>query len=121
MRVLEAGRGGELGVLKATWMNIAFTHPGVEFLGATDADLFPVAYQEGMKDRAVAIGDSNLSDPTNRSDPAKWIPSLRGGEKSSTIVFPDHPVHEPATRALNLAPQLDILGSGSSPPPTLLP
>ncbi len=35
-KLVSSRRGGELGVLKATWMNIAFTQKGIAFLGATE-------------------------------------------------------------------------------------
>ena len=84
---LKARRGGELGILKATWMNIAFSYAGLEALGADPADLakFPRPFSDGMLKRAGAIGDVGKSDPT------RWIPPFRqtGGIHAVIIVASD--------------------------------
>ena len=69
---LTARRGGELGLLKVTWANLAFTHSGLEALGVSPADLagFPQAFRDGMKHRATQIGD------VGDSDPKHWVGRL---------------------------------------------
>jgi Dyp-type peroxidase family len=73
---LKGRRGGELGILKATWMNLAFTFGGLQALGVSmkDLALFPDAFRQGMKARAAAIGD------VGRSDPKNWIAPLQAGD-----------------------------------------
>lgn len=80
---LNDRRGGELGVLKATWMNIAFTHKGIAFLGAKEADKFPQEFVQGMKARAGQNQD------TGDSAPAKWIPPLQNEIHALMIVASD--------------------------------
>ena len=65
-------RGGELGVVKATWMNLAFSFKGMEALGVSSADLkrFPDAFRAGMAARKSIIGD------VGNNDPAKWVGQL---------------------------------------------
>ncbi|QEL13650.1 Dyp-type peroxidase [Limnoglobus roseus] len=60
-------RGGELGVVKATWMNLGFSFKGLEALGVTAADLgrFPDAFRAGMAARKAIIGDVGANDPAN--------------------------------------------------------
>jgi Dyp-type peroxidase family len=64
---LRKFRGGELGTLKATWANIAFTHDGLCQLAAAGSDLsgFPRAFVEGMGKRSEKLGDIGNSDPKN--------------------------------------------------------
>jgi len=84
---LKARRGGELGMLKATWMNIAFSFAGLKALGVGPADLarFPRPFSDGMLARAGTIGD------VGQSDPAGWIPPFRksGGIHAVMIVASD--------------------------------
>ena len=82
-KLVNSRRGGELGVVKATWMNVAFTHKGVEYLGAADAGRFPREFKEGMKARA----DANLD--TGASAPAKWVAALQGEIHALMIVASD--------------------------------
>lgn len=72
---LKKRRHGELGILKATWMNIAFSFPGLQALNVSAHDLaqFPQAFREGMKARAAAVGD------VGQSDPSHWIAPFRNG------------------------------------------
>lgn len=79
-KLVNGRRGGELGVVKATWMNIAFTHSGIEFLGANGADLFPDAFQKGMRKRADVIGDTGASALEN------WVTPLRNGEIHALMI-----------------------------------
>src|SRR5882672_4241884 len=46
---LKSRRCGELGILKATWTNLAFTHAGLRALGASDVDQFPDEFKSGMR------------------------------------------------------------------------
>ncbi len=85
-KLVNGRRGGELGVVKATWMNIAFTHKGVGFLGASDAHKFPTEFTHGMKARAAANKD------VGPSDPSKWVAALRHGDiHALMIVAADSP------------------------------
>ena len=45
---LTARRGGELGLLKVTWANLAFTHSGMEALGVSSAELGHVFAEAGF-------------------------------------------------------------------------
>lgn len=78
---LKALRGGELGALKATWANIAFTFTGLKALGLNENELnqLPVAFKEGMRKRAAALGDTGRSASTN------WILNGGGPEAASEI------------------------------------
>jgi Dyp-type peroxidase family len=64
-KLINSRRGGELGVLQATWMNVAFTHSGLKFIGAPQTDSFPEAFQQGMAARSAALGDVGSSAPDN--------------------------------------------------------
>lgn len=79
-KLVNSRRGGELGVLKATWMNLAFTHAGIAFLGASGADEFPAEFQAGMKARAAANHDTGASDPSN------WVAALRDGDTHALMI-----------------------------------
>lgn len=79
-KIINSRRGGELGVLKATWMNIAFTHKGIAFLGASEANAFPIEFKEGMKARAAANHD------TGASAPANWVEALRDGDIHAMMI-----------------------------------
>lgn len=78
-------RGRELGILKATWTNLAVTFRGLEALGvgATDLDSFPEAFRQGMRARAERIGD------TGRSAPENWIPPFREDIHAVLLVASD--------------------------------
>lgn len=75
-------RKGELGILKATWMNLAFSFAGLKALGITPADLskFPQAFSDGMKARAARIGD------VGQSDPEKWIAPFQSGDIHAVMI-----------------------------------
>ena len=79
-KLINGRRGGELGVIKATWMNLAFTHKGIAFLGASGADQFPPAFTEGMKARADANNDAGPSAPSN------WVAAPRDGEIHALMI-----------------------------------
>jgi Dyp-type peroxidase family len=85
---LVAWRKGELGILKATWMNLAFSFAGLQALKLTGADLdrFPDAFQQGMQACAAGIGD------VGASDPQQWMaPFKNGGIHAVMIVASDSP------------------------------
>ncbi len=60
------------GAVQATWVNVAFTYPGLQALGVPDGDLqqFPQDFQQGMRARAGEIGDVGVNAPEN------WVPPL---------------------------------------------
>ena len=68
-RRARSRRGGEAATPRATWMNIALTHPGLAALGVGDADLslFPDPFREGMAARAQLLGD------VGESAPSRWV------------------------------------------------
>jgi Dyp-type peroxidase family len=63
----RARRGSEGATPQATWVNIAFTHPGLGALGVAPAELakFPDAFRQGMPARARLLGDVDASAPAN--------------------------------------------------------
>jgi deferrochelatase/peroxidase EfeB len=69
-KLINGRRGGELGVLKSTWMNIAFSHEGIKFLRGNDQDKFPKQFTDGMQKRAPDNKDTGPNDPKN------WIPAF---------------------------------------------
>jgi Dyp-type peroxidase family len=79
---LKARRGGELGLLKVTWANLAFTHSGLEALGVPSSDLasFPQAFRDGMKQRAAIIGD------VGDSDPNQWVGRLGSKDVHAVMI-----------------------------------
>jgi deferrochelatase/peroxidase EfeB len=79
-KAVNGRRGGELGVVKATWMNIAFTHKGLLALGAPNSTQFPRAFTDGMKGRADVLGDRG------ESDSSKWIRPFRDGEIHALMI-----------------------------------
>jgi Dyp-type peroxidase family len=60
---------GRDGVVEATWLNIAFTHRGLERLGAPGAGEFPPEFKDGMAKRATTIGDLGASAPERWIEP----------------------------------------------------
>jgi Dyp-type peroxidase family len=64
-RAIRSRRGRE-GVVEATWMNLAFTHDGLEKLGLPQHELnrFPDEFRQGMRNRAELIGDVGDNDPS---------------------------------------------------------
>ncbi len=55
--------GGELSVVRATWINVAFTSAGLGLIAGDDAltDFCP-AFRDGLHARAAALGDGNNLD-----------------------------------------------------------
>lgn len=68
-RRARARRGAEVSTPQASWLNVAFTHPGLAALGVPDTELstFPGAFREGMAARAQLLGD------VDESAPARWV------------------------------------------------
>ena len=64
-RTIHSRRGRE-GVVEATWMNLAFTHEGLEKLGLAqhELDRFPEEFRQGMRNRAQIIGDVGDNEPS---------------------------------------------------------
>jgi Dyp-type peroxidase family len=54
---------------QASWLNVAFTHPGLAALGVPETELamFPDAFRQGMAARAQLLGD------VDESAPAHWV------------------------------------------------
>jgi deferrochelatase/peroxidase EfeB len=78
-RRARARRRGEAATPQASWLNVAFTHPGLAALGVADTELsmFPEAFRQGMAARAQLLGD------VDESAPARWVgpfasPDLHG-------------------------------------------
>ncbi|HMF83395.1 MAG TPA: Dyp-type peroxidase [Acidimicrobiia bacterium] len=68
-RRARARRRAELATPQATWLNVAFTHPGLAALGVSENELsmFPEAFRQGMAARAPLLGD------VDESAPARWV------------------------------------------------
>ena len=64
-RAIRSRRGRE-GIVEATWMNLAFTHNGLEKLGLPqhELDRLPDEFRQGMRNRAELIGDVGVNDPS---------------------------------------------------------
>src|SRR5262249_31693529 len=58
-RRARARRGVEVATPQASWLNVAFTHPGLAALGVpeTELSMFPEAFRQGMAARAQVLGD----------------------------------------------------------------
>ena len=61
--------GAEVATPQSSWLNIAFTHPGLAALGVPETELvmFPEAFRQGMAARAQLLGD------VDESAPARWV------------------------------------------------
>ena len=68
-RRARARRGVEVATPQASWLNVAFTHPGLAALGVpqTELSMFPEAFRQGMAGRAQMLGD------VDDSAPARWV------------------------------------------------
>jgi Dyp-type peroxidase family len=68
-RQARARRGTETSTPQASWLNVAFTHPGLAALGVpgTELSMFPEAFRQGMAARAQLLGD------VDESAPARWV------------------------------------------------
>jgi Dyp-type peroxidase family len=64
-RAIRRRHGDREGVVEAAWMNLAFTHEGLDRLGVSDSELsqFPEEFREGMRKRSQTIGDVGENDP----------------------------------------------------------
>lgn len=80
---LMRNRQSREGAVQATWVNVAFTHPGLRALGVPDGDLqqFPEEFQQGMRARAAEIGDVGANAPAN------WVPPLREAEIHALLLL----------------------------------
>jgi Dyp-type peroxidase family len=54
---------------QASWVNVAFSFPGLQQLGADGVDAFPDDFKQGMRARAADNGDVDTSDPSNWASP----------------------------------------------------
>jgi Dyp-type peroxidase family len=95
-RQARARRGTEISTPQASWLNVAFTHPGLAALGvpATELSMFPEAFRQGMAARAQLLGD------VDESAPARWV---------GPFASPD--VHGLLLLAADVASELDRLAS----------
>ena len=68
-RRARSRRGGEAATPRATWLNVALTHPGFAAFGVGGAELalFPDAFRDGMAARAELLGD------VDESAPSRWV------------------------------------------------
>jgi len=83
---MNTRRHGERGVLKATWVELLLTAPGLEALGIAQAEVETVspAFAEGMAARADILGDRQ------ESDPSTWVsPFGRGVIHAMVIIAAD--------------------------------
>jgi Dyp-type peroxidase family len=71
--------------LTATWLNVAFTYPGLSSLAVTATELaeFPTEFGDGMVARATLIGD------VGHSAPAGWPAQLRTQSHAVIIIGAD--------------------------------
>jgi Dyp-type peroxidase family len=81
-KVVGKRNGRRSAPIKATWINVAFTHTGLAVLGMAEADLaaFPDDFRQGMAARASLLGDDGASDPAN------WIAPL-GSQSVHAVVI----------------------------------
>jgi Dyp-type peroxidase family len=77
---LRKRHGGELGILKATWTNIAFSAAGLDALKIKDLSKFPKEFTDGMAARKKLIGDLGESDPSN------WIGPLGSKQVHAVLI-----------------------------------
>jgi Dyp-type peroxidase family len=78
----RVGQRGHEGTVEATWMNLAFTHPGLRKLGVEEGELgqFPEDFREGMRARKDRIGD------VGDNDPANWPANLGSAEIDVVVI-----------------------------------
>jgi Dyp-type peroxidase family len=89
-KLTKKRRGAELGTVQATWMNVAFTHSGLQALNVSqhELDSFPEAFKAGMKARGNEIGDVGASAPEN------WIEPLGSKDIHALLIFgSDSPIY----------------------------
>src|SRR5262245_20736527 len=82
-RRARARCGTEISTLQASWLNVAFTHPGLAALGApeTELSMFPEAFREGMAARAQLLGD------VDESAPARWVGPFASPEVQGLLLL----------------------------------
>jgi Dyp-type peroxidase family len=86
-KTLRARRGVDAGSVKATWMNIAFSHAGLVKLatqipGLLDADFVDTSFVQGLAAQSANLGDP--TDPTAEGNPANWL--VGGPSKEADVV-----------------------------------
>ena len=62
---VRSRRGGDKGIIEASWTNIAVTFSGLQILGAPQTELLPGEFRDGMAARAGELGDADQSAPAN--------------------------------------------------------
>ena len=85
-KALRSRRGVESNVVKATWMNIAFSHRGlVKLIGKSEADKFEDAsFKSGLAARSHDLGDPSDSDPI-AGNPKSWV--IGGPENAADVII----------------------------------
>ncbi len=75
-------RHGREGFVKATWVNLAFTHSGLKALEISNEELqeFPDDFKEGMAARAEMVGDVGPSAPAN------WVGPLGSKDVHALLI-----------------------------------
>ncbi len=106
-KLLKKRRGGELGILKVTWMNIAFTYSGLSFLGAPDLNEFPIegAFAQGMKQRSAILGDNGDSDPIN------WVGNLGSKDIHAVLIIASDTQEDLHTQAARYLQNMTATGA----------
>jgi Dyp-type peroxidase family len=66
-------RGGEGGIVEATWLNIALSAAGLTLVSAAGVDTMPPEFTQGMAAQAQTLGD------VDDSAPAGWLPPFSTG------------------------------------------
>lgn len=67
--------------VRATWVNILLSMPGLGKLGAEGLDQFPPEFRTSMGSQSGALGD------TDRSDPGQWRAPFTGGAEVDALVI----------------------------------
>lgn len=76
-KAMRARRGDEPGGLAATWLNIAFSHDGINALAPGEADKFAdEAFQLGLPTRSSSLGDP--TDAASPGNPNNWVVGKTG-------------------------------------------
>lgn len=103
---VKGRRHGKEGVVKATWINVAFTFSGLQVLGADPADLdaFPDDFRQGPAARHTDVGDVDDSDPTN------WIPPLRDADVHAIVLVASDDPNDLEEEVANRQAQLEEHG-----------
>jgi Dyp-type peroxidase family len=78
---VRARRGGEKGIIQASWTNIAFTFTGLQLLGPSGLDAFPQDFRDGMAARAAELGD------LDQSAPGAWLAPFDQPQQVHAVVI----------------------------------